>query len=57
MRLNGRDMRTIRVDDDGRRVHVIDQTQLPHRVETRVLADCAAAETAMAEAEVSPLRL
>lgn len=47
MRLNGREMRTIRVDDDGRRVHVIDQTRLPHRIETRVLADCAAAEAAI----------
>ena len=47
MRLNGREMRTIRVDDDGRRVHVIDQTRLPHRIETRLLADCAAAETAI----------
>jgi methylthioribose-1-phosphate isomerase len=47
MRLNGRDMRTIWVDADDERVHVIDQTRLPHRVETRVIADCAAAGAAI----------
>jgi methylthioribose-1-phosphate isomerase len=52
MRLNGRETRTIWLDDDGRRVHVIDQTLLPHRVETRLLADCADAETAIRDMTV-----
>ena len=47
MRLDGHDTRTIWGDDDGRRVHVIDQTLLPHRVEIRTLASCAAVETAI----------
>ncbi|MGJ0506987.1 MAG: S-methyl-5-thioribose-1-phosphate isomerase [Methylocystis sp.] len=34
MRIDGRDYRTIWLDADGRRVHVIDQTRLPHRFET-----------------------
>ncbi|MFV0281067.1 MAG: S-methyl-5-thioribose-1-phosphate isomerase [Rhodoblastus sp.] len=37
MRIDGRDYRTIWLDGDGRRVHVIDQTRLPHRLETRIL--------------------
>lgn len=40
MRIDGRDYRTIWVDADGRRVHVIDQTLLPHRFETQILSDC-----------------
>ena len=47
MRLNGRETRTIWRDGDGRGVHVIDQTLLPHRVETRALRDCAAVEAAI----------
>lgn len=47
MRINGGEYRTIWLDGDGRRVHVIDQTRLPHRFETRVLADCDAAATAI----------
>lgn len=34
MRIEGRDYRTIWLDDDGRCVHVIDQTALPHRLAT-----------------------
>ncbi len=34
MHINGRDHRTIWLDPDGRRVHVINQTLLPHRFET-----------------------
>jgi methylthioribose-1-phosphate isomerase len=38
MRINGQDFHTIWLDADGRRVHVIDQTRLPHRFETSTLA-------------------
>jgi len=38
VRIEGRDYRTIWVDGDGWRVHVIDQTCLPHALETRTLA-------------------
>ncbi|MCP6726397.1 S-methyl-5-thioribose-1-phosphate isomerase, partial [Klebsiella pneumoniae] len=38
MQINGRDYRTIWLDADRRRVHVIDQTRLPHRFETVTLA-------------------
>ncbi|MEI2736751.1 MAG: S-methyl-5-thioribose-1-phosphate isomerase [Rhodoblastus sp.] len=38
MRIEGRDYRTIWLDDDGRCVHVIDQTALPHRLATRRLS-------------------
>ena len=37
MRMNGQNYRTIWPDSDGRRVHVIDQTRLPHHFETRTL--------------------
>ncbi len=49
MRIEGRDYRTIWLDDDGRRVHVIDQTRLPHRFETRALACCDDAARAISE--------
>jgi len=49
MRINGSDYRTIWLDDDGRRVHVIDQTRLPHLFQTRVLADCDGAARAIRE--------
>ena len=49
MRIDGRDYRTIWLDADGRRVHVIDQTLLPHRFETVTLADCEAAARAIAD--------
>ena len=52
MRLNDRETRTIWLDNDGRRVHVIDQIQLPHRVATCTLADCAAAEAAIRDMTV-----
>ncbi len=38
MRIEGRDYRTIWLDEDGRRVHVIDQTRLPHEFATQTLA-------------------
>jgi methylthioribose-1-phosphate isomerase len=47
MRIEGRDYRTIWLDADGRRVHVIDQTRLPHRFETATLSDMPAAATAI----------
>lgn len=37
MKISGKHYRTIWVDEDARRVHVIDQTRLPHRFETRIL--------------------
>ncbi|WP_036282996.1 S-methyl-5-thioribose-1-phosphate isomerase [Methylocystis sp. ATCC 49242] len=49
MRINGRDYRTIWIDDDGRRVHVIDQTRLPHCFETHTLDDSDAAARAIKE--------
>lgn len=47
MRINGHDYRTIWLDADGRRVHVIDQTRLPHRFETAALDDSDAAARAI----------
>ena len=47
MRMNGQNYRTIWPDRDGRRVHVIDQTRLPHHFETRVLDDYLSAATAI----------
>jgi methylthioribose-1-phosphate isomerase len=52
MRIDGRDYRTIWLGEDGRQVHVIDQTRLPHRFETRPLADCEAAARAISEMAV-----
>lgn len=49
MRIDGRDYRTIWPDPDGRRVHVIDQTRLPHRFETRTLASLDDAAAAIAD--------
>lgn len=37
MRVDGRDYRTIWLEGEGGRVHVIDQTRLPHRFETAPL--------------------
>jgi methylthioribose-1-phosphate isomerase len=47
MRIDGRDYRTIWLDADGRRVHVIDQTRLPHRFETVALDNLEAAARAI----------
>ena len=47
MRINGSDYRTIWLNSDGRRVHVIDQTVLPHRFETKTLANCEDAAAAI----------
>jgi methylthioribose-1-phosphate isomerase len=52
MRINGRDYRTIWLGEDGRLVHVIDQTRLPHRFETLALADCDAAARAIRDMAV-----
>ena len=52
MRINGRDYRTIWLDSDGRRVHVIDQTGLPHRFETKALASCKDAAAAISDMTV-----
>jgi methylthioribose-1-phosphate isomerase len=49
MRIDGRDYRTIWPGEDGRLVHVIDQTRLPHRFETIGLSDCDAAVRAIRE--------
>jgi len=49
MRIDGSDYRTIWLDDDGRRVHVIDQTLLPHRLQTRTLSTSADAARAIAD--------
>ena len=49
MRIDGRDYRTIWLDADGRRVHVIDQTRLPHRLETRLLSSSAEAARAIGD--------
>lgn len=49
MRIDGRDYRTIWLDDDGRRVHVIDQTRLPHRLEIRTLENATEAARAIAD--------
>ena len=40
MRIGDRDYRTLWPDADGRRIHVIDQTKLPHHLETVVIGDC-----------------
>lgn len=47
MRIQGRDYRTIWLDADGRRVHVIDQTRLPHQFETVALEDLPGAARAV----------
>ena len=48
MNIDGRDWRTIGLEDDGQAVWVIDQTLLPHRFEIRRLESCAAAAEAIA---------
>ncbi len=52
MRIDGRDYRTIWLDADARRVHVIDQTSLPHRFETKILSDCEDAARAIRDMTV-----
>ena len=49
MRIEGRDYRTIWLDGDGRSVHVIDQTALPHRLTTQRLSSAAEAARAIAD--------
>ena len=48
MNINGKAWRTIGLEENGDAVWVIDQTQLPHRFETRRLQSCAAAADAIA---------
>ena len=52
MRINGKPFRTIWRDADGARLHIIDQTRLPHRFETMVLADVAGAARAIRDMHV-----
>ncbi|MFO1116638.1 MAG: S-methyl-5-thioribose-1-phosphate isomerase [Beijerinckiaceae bacterium] len=49
MRIDGRNFRTLWPDSDGARIHVIDQTLLPHRFETRALASVADAARAISD--------
>ncbi len=49
MRIDGRHYKTIWPDPDGRRVHVIEQTSLPHRFVTRTLASMHDAARAIAD--------
>ena len=51
MRIDGRDFRTIWLDEDGRGLRVIDQRRLPHRFETQRLAS--AGETGRAIADMT----
>ena len=48
MRVDGKDFRTVWLNEDGRRVDVIDQTRLPHAFAVRTLATCADAVAAIA---------
>ncbi|MFO0016458.1 MAG: S-methyl-5-thioribose-1-phosphate isomerase [Synechococcaceae cyanobacterium] len=48
MNINGSPWRTIGLEEDGRSIWVIDQTQLPHRFETRRLHSSADATEAIA---------
>ena len=55
MRINGRDFRTIWLDDDGHTVVVIDQTRLPFEFalyELRTLEQAAEADLRVAEAKL-----
>jgi methylthioribose-1-phosphate isomerase len=47
MKVSGKAYRSIWLNDDGERVDVIDQTQLPHRFAVRSLANLADAEQAI----------
>ena len=52
MRIDGRDFRTIWLDEGGRDVWVIDQRRLPHRFETLRLASAEAVAAAIADMTV-----
>ena len=52
MRIDGRDFRTIWLDEGGRDVWVIDQRRLPHRFETLRLSSAEAAAEAIADMTV-----
>ena len=52
MRIDGRDFRTIWLDEDGRSLRVIDQRRLPHRFGTVALASAEAAGRAIADMTV-----
>lgn len=47
MNVDGTPYRTVWVGDDGRTVHIIDQTRLPHEFVTRTLSDVAEAAEAI----------
>ncbi len=49
MKIDGEHFRTIRVDDDGWSVHIIDQTQLPHVFETKALKSVSDAAEAISK--------
>jgi methylthioribose-1-phosphate isomerase len=49
MRIEGRDYKTIWLDADGWRVHVVDQTLLPHSFAIRTLASAGEAARAIAD--------
>ena len=52
MRIDGRDFRTIWLDEGGRDVWVIDQRRLPHRFETLRLTSAGAAARAISDMTV-----
>ena len=52
MRIDGRDFRTIWLDEGGRHVWVIDQRRLPHRFDTLRLTSAGAAAAAIADMTV-----
>jgi len=52
MRVGGKDMRTIRLSDDGWSIEIIDQTKLPHVFEIVRLGDLAQAAHAIKEMQV-----
>ena len=49
MKIDGKDFRTIWVDDDGWTISIIDQTKLPHSLETKGLKTAADAAIAIKE--------
>ncbi len=52
MRVNGRETRSLRLDEDGARVVIIDQTRLPHEFVTRHLASLEDAAAAIRDMRV-----
>ena len=52
MKVDGKPMRTIWLNDDGWSVQIIDQTRFPFRFETQTLRSCAEAARAIADMQV-----